>query len=473
MTRDPIKGRAGAGPLGDAEFAALMDQCLGASASNRIAVGVSGGADSMALTLLADKWARARGIALTALTVDHGLRDQSAAEAATVAKWLRGRGISHKTLRVSEARPVSGLQKVARRWRMAAFDAWCRDHDAGPILLAHTAEDQAETLWLRMLADSGPDGLAAMRAETSVSGLRIARPLLTVSKARLMATCRFHGQDWIEDPSNRNLQFARVRLRDLAPDLDRQGLGTVQASRIIRGMSVARAAMDRHCANFMTDHGGVFAVGAAWFEGDMFATVPAVFGDLLLSRLTSAVGGRALPPRRGRVRGLADALRKAGTPVTRTLGGCVVSRRSDGRVWVFRELAACAIPMLLQPGRLTRWDRRFEVIWRGSRPLVLGPLREDGWQWIKRNEPRTSAVHGLDVVPHAARLSIPAIRELDGSVIVPHFVSGDGVKCVTSEFPLAVGFCPDAEWIGSPFVPIERGLTIRKMPAGASDRSMK
>jgi tRNA(Ile)-lysidine synthase len=440
--------------LADNEFADLMDRCPSVLGTKRIVVGVSGGADSMALTLLADAWARQRGISMVALTVDHGLRDDAAREASRVGIWLRSRGISHRTLRVSETRPVAGIQNAARNWRFAAFNSWCRDNDAGPILLAHTVEDQAETLWLRMLADSGPDGLAAMAAESRVSGLRITRPLLTISKHRLIATCRLRGQDWIEDPSNRDPQFTRVRLRKLAEVLDQQGLGVAQASRIIAGMAGARAAMDRHCAEFMSEHGRILTVGVGWFDGGAFARLPALFSDILISRLVGAIGGGPLPPRQRRVTGVSEALRSTRSLLTRTLGGCVISRRRDGRVWIYREPVACADPVSLAPGAVARWDSRFEVHWRGSRSSVLGPLGDDGWRWIKRNDRETSMARGLRGLPHMARLSIPTIRELDGSVSVPHFVVRDGVRCAASDALLVVGFSPDAKWVGPLITPM-------------------
>jgi tRNA(Ile)-lysidine synthase len=453
VTIDPDVRADDVEPLGESEFATLMGRCLGASASKRIAVGVSGGADSMALTLLADGWARERGVELMALTVDHGLRAESAREGSQVGGWLRARGISHQTLRVSRARPVAGIQNAARRWRFAAFDAWCRENNASPVLLAHTAEDQAETLWIRILADSGPDGLAAMRPETRVSGLCIARPLLSISKQRLVATCQARGQEWIEDPSNRDPRFTRVRLREMTADLHREGLGIAEALRITRGMAIVRGALDGCSAEFMAEHGEILAVGVAWFDGNAFAKSPAVFGEHLLSRLTRAIGGGTLPPRRARVAGLAGALRCDGGNLTRTLAGCVVSRRRDGRVWIFRELASCADPIPLRSSRSVRWDNRFQACWRGSGSIVLGPLGEDGWEWIKRNDPRINTARGLAVMPHAARLSIPVIRELDGTVSVPHFVEGDGVKSAVYDPPLTIGFCPDAEWIGSLIAP--------------------
>jgi tRNA(Ile)-lysidine synthase len=444
---DPLTHGIGAEAIGAKEFDALIQACPAALAAKRLAVGVSGGGDSLALVLLADAWGRRHEIAITALTVDHGLRSDSIVEARQVAGWMKARGIAHEILSVTTMAPASGVQRAARDWRLAGFDRWRRDHGAGAVLLAHTAEDQAETLWLRISADSGPDGLGAMQLQTRVAGLPIARPLLAISKQRLTATCRSHGQPWIEDPSNRNPAFDRVRLRRLAPALGLSGLGADTAQRITASMATARRAMDRFCAIFILDHGGLSPAGVAWFDGVAFAALPATFTDLLLSRLLWAIGGGEFPARRKRVARLGAALRGSSTVLARTLGGCVISRLIDGRVVLFREAAACAKAVWLEPGRKTRWDNRFEACWRGSAPVSLGALGAEGWRWMLRHAPESCVNSGLTALPYAARLSHPAIRELDGTVSVPHFVMGDGMRSTASGWPLDIEFYPDANWI--------------------------
>jgi len=443
----PVTYGAAAEAISAEEFNVLIQACPAVLAAKRLAVGVSGGGDSLALVLLADAWGRRNKIEITALTVDHGLRANSIVEARQVAEWMETRGIAHKTLSVTAKAPASGVQRVARDWRLTGFDRWRRDHSAGAVLLAHTAEDQAETLWLRISADSGPDGLGAMLQQTRVAGLPIARPLLAISKQRLIATCRAHGQPWIEDPSNKNLAFERVRLRRLAPALGLSGLGADTAQRITASMATARRAMDRLCATFIFDHGGVSPAGLAWFDGVAFAALPAAFTDLLLSRLLWAIGGSALPARRKRVARLGAALRGSSAVPARTLGGCVISRLVDGRVVLFREAAACAKAVRLELGRKTRWDNRFEACWRGSVPVSLGALGHEGWRWMSRHAPETCLSSGLARLPYGARLSHPAIRELDGTVSVPHFVMGDGMRSTASGWPLDIEFYPDANWI--------------------------
>jgi tRNA(Ile)-lysidine synthase len=441
--------------LCDDDFNGLMNACPAARAARRVAVGVSGGADSMALCLLVDAWARRRGVAVTALTVDHGLRPEAAAEARQVGRWLAARGIDHAILSITAPRPSAGLQRVARGWRFSALDTWCRDHAATSVLLAHNAEDQAETLWMRVLADSGPDGLRAMTAETRVAGMAIARPLLPIAKSRLIATCHARGQSWIEDPSNRRSDFTRVRLRDLAPALRDTGLDPGTASRFSTSMGAARRVIDRHCADFIKRHGGVSVVGVIWFDGVAFAALPPPFADLLLSRVLQAVGGGALPPRRKRVARLREGLCSGPEASAKTLAGCIIARRKAGRgvapdagrFMVFREPTACADPVLLTAGRRTRWDNRFEVISKTDTPVRIGALGEAGWRWLSRHGPDTNPRTGLARLPHAARLSHPAIHELDGSVSVPHFEDCTGSRRMKPTGSLDIRFCPDSDWI--------------------------
>ena len=135
-----------AAPIDARDFAALMAACGLQAADGPVAVAVSGGADSMALTVLAAGWGQA-----VALTVDHGLRPGSADEACQVAGWLQARGIDHHTLTWRGDKPASGVQAAARQARYGALEGWCRDHGVGTLLLAHHREDQAETFLLRLL----------------------------------------------------------------------------------------------------------------------------------------------------------------------------------------------------------------------------------------------------------------------------------------------------------------------------------
>ena len=202
-----------AAPLTLGELGAALAAIGGFDARPFIAVAVSGGPDSLALTILADRWARERGGRLAALTVDHQLRSESAEEARLVGGWLAARGIAHHVLVWTNTKPATGIQKAARAARYHLLAEWCRAQGCLHLLTAHHREDQAETSLIRRRAGSGIDGLAGMSAVREMPGIRLVRPLLGVAKARLVALLTAERQPFFSDPSNRNPVFERARLR--------------------------------------------------------------------------------------------------------------------------------------------------------------------------------------------------------------------------------------------------------------------
>ena len=147
-------------------------------AAPRIAAGVSGGADSMGLALLAHTWARSRGGSLQALVVDHGLRNESGKEASDTVACLGERGIAAKILVIQGLGPGAGLAERARHARFAALEMACAEAGILHLLLGHHAGDQAETLQIRALGSSGPAGMAGMAPIVETTNLRLLRPLL-------------------------------------------------------------------------------------------------------------------------------------------------------------------------------------------------------------------------------------------------------------------------------------------------------
>ena len=169
-------------------------------AQPRIAVGLSGGPDSMVLTALARDWAAERQGMLTALTVDHGLRRESAAEAQTVAAWCADAEIAHEILAWQGEKPANGIQAAARDARYRLLADWCGRNGCTELLVGHTQNDQAETFLLRMNRGSGIAGLAAMPLVSFRDGLRLVRPLLTASRARVGVTATELALAPVTDP---------------------------------------------------------------------------------------------------------------------------------------------------------------------------------------------------------------------------------------------------------------------------------
>jgi tRNA(Ile)-lysidine synthase len=211
-----------------------------------IVLAVSGGPDSIALMWLAARWRSSltRGPRLIAVTVDHGLRAEAAAEAREVKRLARSLELPHRTLRWAGAKPKTGLPAAARNARYRLLAQAARSVGATYVLTAHTRDDQAETLLMRLLRGSGIAGLAAMARETERDGVVLARPFLNVSKAQLVATLVKAKLGFADDPSNRDLHFMRPRLRGLMPALAAEGGDSRSLARLASRLARANAAVE-------------------------------------------------------------------------------------------------------------------------------------------------------------------------------------------------------------------------------------
>jgi tRNA(Ile)-lysidine synthase len=289
---------------------------------------VSGGPDSTALLMLAARWrgARKQGPKLFVVTIDHGLRPQSAAEARAVKALARRLGIAHRTLRWTEKKPRTGLQQAAREARYRLLAAAARRVKASHVLTAHTLDDQAETVLMRLARGSGVAGLGAMRKLTSLmcpssstqSGnhdrdpLLLARPLLDIRKARLIATLRRAKLEFAEDASNRDPRFARSRMRELMPLLAQEGLSADRIALFARRLRRADHALEN-----AVDAAAAQCSSEPWmkrapivFNVRQFRELPAEVALRLLGRAIRHVG-RETDLRLGKLEALYETLARA------------------------------------------------------------------------------------------------------------------------------------------------------------------
>lgn len=425
-------GAGGFAPLAPEEFAALIDHLGPFERCPDIAVGVSGGPDSLALALLLGDWAASRGGRVLALTVDHGLRPESAVEAGRVAAWLAGRPrIEHHILRWDGAKPATGIQAKAREARHRLMTDWCRTQGARHLALAHHLGDQIETHLMRAAHGSGARGLAGMSALREMEGIRLLRPLLRVPKGRLIASLRQRRQDWIDDPSNRDRRFERVRLREASAGLDVAALDD-RLERLGRRRAAEEVAAKALLADTVRIDPAGFALLApeAWRDADM-PVVEAAFG-----RLLRAIGTKAYAPGSARLAGILDWLRNPASSVGRrrgwTLAGCAVTRRR-GMIVVARDWGDIRDRPAIAPGETLIWDRRFRVSCTGvdtDRPrggLTVEPLGEAGLGWLGQ-----SGLASLDghEMPESARKALPALWNGSKLLAVPHLGVGAALDAV-------------------------------------------
>jgi tRNA(Ile)-lysidine synthase len=215
-------------------------------AAPAIVLAVSGGPDSIALMWLAARWRRtlARGPRLVAVTVDHGLRVEAKAEARDVKRLACALDLPHRTMRWTGAKPKTGLPAAARAARYRLLAQAARASGATHILTAHTRDDQAETLLMRLLRGSGIAGLAAMARQSERDGVLLARPFLHVSKSQLIATLKKAKLGFADDPTNHDLNFTRPRIRTLMPVLAAEGGDTRNLARLASRLARANQAVE-------------------------------------------------------------------------------------------------------------------------------------------------------------------------------------------------------------------------------------
>ncbi len=433
-------------PITDDEIRARFAPMLGAP----IAVAVSGGADSMALMHLAqralalvpppDQPAHSDRPRLLVLTVDHGLRPDSADDADWVADQAEDVGLPCKVLKWGGRKPSKGIQAAARaaRYRLLheALVEEAKPYDSHErwLLTAHHQEDQAETFVMRLARGSGIDGLSAMQEMTTLSPaptpdaatsgrMTIRRPLLDVPKSRLIATLEAAGLSWREDPSNEREDFERVRIRKALAILADVGVTSDAIARSAARLSRARRAIERQTAEAVAGsvewHDGVFGSVAL----AVLAGLPEEITIRVLSRLIDAFGGDAPAAQLSEIEALAERVlattERTWPARAATLGGCRLDWRPGGALRVWREAGRTGLPPLrLRPGtRSATWDRRFAIT---ASPDMPGPveiraLGVAGWRTLAAEHPDLTRLR----LPPGAAATLPACWSGERLMAVP------------------------------------------------------
>lgn len=320
-------------PVTEREAAALF---AGLAGEARLLVAVSGGPDSVALLVLLAEWARAPGRpALHAATVDHGLRPASAGEASVVAALCERLGVPHATLVWDGPKPVAGLQAKAREARYDLLGREALRLGGAVLVSAHTLDDQAETVLMRMAHGSGPSGLIGMRERVRKGSVELARPLLGIAKARLIATLEARGLAFVRDPSNEDMRFERVRWRQVLPALAEEGLTAERLARLARRMARLEDVAERRAATLLREM--LVPDGAGGLVRFDIRPLLAEPEEIVLRVLAQALAMAGPEPedftRLERLESCAAALieaARAGVAATRTLSGCLLSLAADG-----------------------------------------------------------------------------------------------------------------------------------------------
>lgn len=399
---------------------------------------VSGGGDSMALMVLAVRWRDQQqgGCAprISVLSVDHGLRAGSAREVDFVAGSAAALGLDHVVLKWPGPKPKTGIQAAARKIRYDLMTSYAREQGMSCLVTAHHLDDQAETLLMRLRRGSGIDGLAAMSMTGSWAGFRVARPLLDIPGARLKASLRAAGHVWVEDPSNDDETYERVRLRKAMRVLLDMGYSAEKLSVTARRMRRASDALDFSAREFLHNHVTLHAAGYCEIPARLFAALPEEIAIRALKMMLEPLGGAATPPGLSQLERLTAALRENAS-CAHTLAGCRIIP-DEGNLLILREAGRNGLGELkLHPGERAIWDRRVQVSLteQAPSPVIVRALGKGGVSEVRARLKKPLSV------PSGAAYAVASFWADGRLLCAPQLgFSASFASCDISEAPAAV-----------------------------------
>lgn len=393
--------------------------------SGSIGVAVSGGGDSVALLHLTQKWAAKVGVHVQVATVDHNLRAESAAEALGVAKACAKLGLDHQTLHWTGWNGEGNLQAEASAARRRLLADAARAQGLKAILLGHTTDDQAETLLMRLGRGSGVDGLSGMRPSTLRDGIIWLRPLLGVRRDTLRDWLRSREITWIDDPSNDDLRFDRVKARRALVGLSDLGITAQGLTKTAEHMQQARGALDHAAGALAAEATRWGACGEFYLSLSPYRAAPPEIQRRLLRAALVRTAGANYGPRADAEQKLLSAILSLRLGGGRSLHGCLIRPNGFDGVVITREAAAT------KPGQCPLWDGRFEVkTTKQDEGATIVALGETGARHLSKLEADGIWIPPSDwsAAPRAARLTTPALFHDDMLIAAPIAAYGDALN---------------------------------------------
>jgi tRNA(Ile)-lysidine synthase len=360
----------------------------------RILVAVSGGSDSTGLLALLADGLEAKSdpeITLCAVTIDHGLRPEAAIEARDVAALCARLGVPHAIRRWEGEKPKTGLMAAAREARYGLLSDAAVDLGATVVVTGHTVDDQMETLAMRDARRGEREpGPATGIADAVLFDRRIwvLRPLLASRRADIRAYLAGRGIPWIDDPSNDDLHYERVRIRKRLAAKEEPVLGI--------DLDARRAAISRAAADWLGAHVLIHANALAEILPSGLKADGAVLA-YALAKLTAVIGGRPFGIGRDRLRGILAFIGE-GHPGRRTAGGVVFDVRKNG-LYLMRESRGLA-PVTVASGESRVWDGRFEIVNHGSAPVRVEATGIDRNGLFAETLPKAAVQRATAALPH-------------------------------------------------------------------------
>lgn len=359
----------------DPDQPAQLDQDALANMPNRrLGVAVSGGGDSMALLHLLHTQT---DLDLMAITVDHRLRPESANEAASVARFCTTLNIPHQTAVWEERHAQGNLSDNARRARKSLISAWAHDHNLTHVALGHTADDQAETFLMRLSRGSGVQGLSAMDTEITDEGITWVRPLLSTRRADLRKYLSANDITWIDDPTNEDQRYERVKMRKVVETLSDAGISVPAINNTTKRLRSAKQVLFTATKDLAELIAHVTPAGEIIVERARFLSANQAVRLRLMMDAICTMSGAYYAPRAHAIETAINAIEQRTTG--HTLGGAIIRVTKSDQISIRREPARVEPPVPF--GKI--WDERWMVLGDAPPRATVGALTEKGLTQIE------------------------------------------------------------------------------------------
>ncbi|MDM8335418.1 tRNA lysidine(34) synthetase TilS [Wolbachia pipientis] len=348
--------------------------------SNKVAVAVSGGVDSITLLHLMTNWAKKRHLSFPiTLTVNHGLRPESQGEAEFVVNYAKELGVKESFILNWEKQNVKGnVQSQARKARYKLLTEWCKDNDVEHLLIAHHKDDQAETFLLRLERGSGIDGLSSMDYRSIFNGVYVFRPLLNLSRSEIEKYANFHQLKWIEDRSNQDLKYRRTLYRNLLKASDNQEILTERICLTALHMKRAAKALTHYTKLAFNDCVNVHDFGYIEIKLSEFYKLPEEIALRLLLYSIMVISSKHYKPRYNSLIAIFNKILRKDDNVHCTLSECEIRKYRES-ILVIREPSKIQKVLVSLPlNGPIEWDNRFSCTILGNQkcPVTVAPLKK-------------------------------------------------------------------------------------------------
>lgn len=381
---------------------------------DNIAIAVSGGADSLALLILANKWAQDNDIKIIALTVNHNLRSEAAAEALYVSKLCAQINVKHHILEWRREKNTSSMHKSARDARYKLITNYCSLNNISTLLTAHHADDRIETFFIRLSKASGLIGLTSDEAHY-YNNIRILRPLSNVYKKQLQKYLSDFKITPCEDPSNYDPKYQRSNIRkwiDLIPKELNPDLFKARILESCDHLKISADVVKQKLIQELAERSVIYPDGSASFYRHDMRNDDAQIELLLLSHLLTTVSGFDYQPRAESIELLLQKLSKESCKAT--LHGCCIEKQNN-KIYIYRSFGK-SLPSKIPLSKQIKWDGR----WRANLDndeLIVSFLSMDNYIELKKDKKFVDLVKKVN---KNILFSLPALFRLEKVVALPH-----------------------------------------------------